>query len=63
MKPKLRMKSGRPRVSRIKVSDELGNRKKKRCTECNELGHTAKYCQGEPTASQRKRVSSFQTAK
>jgi hypothetical protein len=61
MKPKLTRKPGRPRVSRIKAS--LGNKKKRRCTECNELGDTAKYCQGGPTASQRRRVSSFEAVK
>jgi hypothetical protein len=44
MKPKLRRKPERTKVSRIKASDEVGNKKKKRCTECNELGHTTKYC-------------------
>jgi hypothetical protein len=57
-KPKLRRKPGRPRVSRIKASDELDKKKKRKCSECNELGHTAKYCQGGPTASQRRRLSS-----
>jgi hypothetical protein len=42
-KPKLRRKPGRPRVSRIKDSDELG-KKKRKCSECNALGHTTKYC-------------------
>jgi hypothetical protein len=63
MKPKLRRKPGRPKVCRIKGFDELGNKKKRRCTECNELGHTTKYCQGGPTVSQSRRVSSFETAK
>jgi hypothetical protein len=63
MKSKLRRKPERPKVSRIKGSDELGNKKKRRYTECNELGHTTKYCQGGPIASQRRRVSSFETAK
>jgi hypothetical protein len=63
IKPKLRRKSRRPRVSRIKASDEFGNKKKRRCTECNELGHIAKYYQGGPTTSQRRRISSFETAK
>jgi hypothetical protein len=63
MKPKLRRKSGRPKVSRIKGFDELDNKKKRRCTECNELGHTSKYCQGGSTTSQRRRVSSFETTK
>jgi hypothetical protein len=61
MKAKLRRKSGRARVSRIKASDELGNKKKRRCTECNEPDHSTKYCQGGLTASQRRRVSSFET--
>jgi hypothetical protein len=34
-KTKLRRKPGRPRVSRIKTSDELGKKKKRRCSECN----------------------------
>jgi hypothetical protein len=55
-KPKLRRKPGRPRVSRINGSDELG-KKKRKCSECNELGHTTKYCQGGPTTSQRRRLS------
>jgi hypothetical protein len=37
-KPKLRRKPGRSRVSRIKGSDELGKKKKRKCSECNELG-------------------------
>jgi hypothetical protein len=45
MKLKLRRKSKRLKVYRIKASDKLGNKKKRRCTECNELGHTSKYCQ------------------
>jgi hypothetical protein len=63
MKPKLRRKPGRPRVSSIKASDELGNKKKRRCTERNELDPRTKYCQGGPTANQRRMVSSFETAK
>jgi hypothetical protein len=63
MKPKLRRKLERPTVSRIKASDEFGNKKKRRCTECNELGHIVKYYQGGPTTSQRRRISSFETAK
>ncbi|XP_052158156.1 uncharacterized protein LOC127775885 [Oryza glaberrima] len=50
-KPRLRRKPGRPRVARMKASDEAGTSKRKKCTECNELGHTAKTCQGGPTAS------------
>jgi hypothetical protein len=58
-KPKLRRKPGRPRVARIKASGEPGKKKKRECPECHELGHTAKYCQGGPTASQKKmRLSS-----
>src|SRR6266508_620341 len=50
-KPKLRRKPRRPRGSRIKAYDEVGTSKKKRpCIECNELGHTAKHCQGGPAA-------------
>jgi hypothetical protein len=44
MKHKLRRKPGRPKVSRIKAPDELGNKKKRRCTECNERDHKTKYC-------------------
>ncbi len=54
-KPKLRRKPGRPRVSRMKASDEAGTRKKRQCSECHELGHTARYCQGGPTTSQKRR--------
>ncbi|XP_062186670.1 uncharacterized protein LOC133890252 [Phragmites australis] len=57
-KPKLRRKPGRPRVSRIKASDEAHTRKRRECTECHELGHTAKHCQGGLTASQKRRLSS-----
>jgi hypothetical protein len=46
MKLKLRRKPERSKVSRIKAFDELGNKMKIRCTECNELGHIFKYCQG-----------------
>ena len=53
-KPKLRRKCGRPRVARFKSSEEVGARKRKvRCSECNEIGHFAKTCQGGPTAKQR----------
>ena len=45
-KPMLRRKPGRLRKTRIKASDEPGARKRKRCSECLELGHTAKKCQG-----------------
>lgn len=56
-KPKLRRKPGRPRNSRIKSYDEVSNCKKRRtCPECGEVGHTAKKCQGGPTASQRKMI-------
>jgi hypothetical protein len=55
-KPKLRRKTGRPRKSRIKAYDEGGTSKKQRpCSESHELGHTAKHCQGGPTASQMKK--------
>ena len=43
-KPMLRRKTGRPRKTRIKASDEPGARKIKRCSECHELGHTTKKC-------------------
>jgi hypothetical protein len=45
-KPKLRRKPERPRVSRIKEPDEADAKKKRKCTECHELDHTAKFCQG-----------------
>jgi hypothetical protein len=62
-KSKLRRKSGRPIIARIKVSDEPSNRKKKKCSECNELGHIARYCQGGPTAHEKKmRLLSQQNA-
>jgi hypothetical protein len=55
-KPKLRRKPGRPRKSRIKAFDEVGTGKKRKvCSEHNELGHTTKTCQGGPTASQMRR--------
>jgi hypothetical protein len=57
MKLKLRRKPERSKVSRIKAFDEPVNKMKIRCTECNELGHTFKYCQGGPTTSQRRRVN------
>jgi hypothetical protein len=53
-KPKLRRNPGRPRVSRIKASDEVSTKKKRKCTKCHELGHTAKFCQGGPTAKEKK---------
>jgi len=60
-KPKLRRKPERPRKSRIKPFDEVGTSKKRKvCSECNELGHTAKTCQGSPTASQKRRQSTSQ---
>jgi hypothetical protein len=58
-KPKLRRKPGRPRVARIMASGELSKKRKRECTECHELGHTAKYGQGGHTSSQKKmRLSS-----
>ena len=61
-KPILRRKPGRPRNSRIKSYDEASTSKKKRpCFECNELGHTAKHCQGGLTASQKRKLLSSQT--
>jgi hypothetical protein len=60
-KPKLRRKPGRPRKSRFKSFDEVGiSKKRKVCSECNELGHTAKTCQGGPTASQKRMRSTPQ---
>jgi len=60
-KPKLRRKPRRPRKSRIKPFDEVGTSKKRNvCSEYNELGHTAKTCQGDPTASQKRRQSTSQ---
>jgi hypothetical protein len=52
-KPKPRRKPGRPRVSRIKAFDEAGTKKKRKCMECHELGHTVKFCQGRPTAKEK----------
>jgi hypothetical protein len=54
-KPQLIRKPGRPRVSRIKAFDELGKKKERECSECHKFGHTSKYCQCGPTASQKKR--------
>jgi len=63
-KPKLRRKPGRPRIARIKASDEPGSRKRKKCSECNEFGHIARYCPGGPTTREKKmRLSSRQNAK
>jgi hypothetical protein len=45
-------------MSKIKAFDELGKKKKRKYSECNELGHTSKYCQRSPTTSQRRRLSS-----
>jgi hypothetical protein len=50
----LRRKPERPRKSRIKASDEPGSTKQRRCSECHELGHTAKKCQGGLTARQKR---------
>jgi hypothetical protein len=47
-------------VSRIKASDEF--HKKRQCSECSELAHTTKYCQGGPTTSQRLRLLSSENA-
>ena len=45
-KPKMRRKPERPRKSRIKPHDEVATTKKRKmCSECNELGHTTKTCQ------------------
>jgi hypothetical protein len=59
-KPKLRRKPGRPRKSRYKAFDESGSSKQRKCSECHELGHTAKTCQGGPTASQKRMITSSQ---
>jgi hypothetical protein len=54
-KPKLRRKSERPRVARIRTSHE-GNisKEKMTCTECHESGHIAKYCEGGLIVCQKK---------
>jgi hypothetical protein len=58
-KPILKRKPGRPRKSRIKASDEPDSTKQRRCSECLELGHIAKRCQGGLTTKQkRSRLSS-----
>ena len=60
-KPKMRRKPGRLRKSRIKPHDEVATTKKrKKCSECNELGHTTKTCQEGLTASQKRRQSTPQ---
>jgi hypothetical protein len=56
----LRRKPGRPRKTRIKVSDEPGARKRKRCSECHELGHTVKKCQGRLTAREKRMFASHE---
>ena len=57
----MRKKPGRPRKSRIKAYDEVGtSKRRKTCSECHELGHRAKNCQGGPTASQKRKLSSSQ---
>nr|AAV25284.1 hypothetical protein [Oryza sativa Japonica Group] len=60
-KPRLRRKPGRPRVARIRASDETSTSKRKKCSECHELGHTAKHCQEGLTASQKRKLSSSQS--
>jgi hypothetical protein len=61
--PLLRRKPVRPRITKIKSYDEAGTSKmRKPCSECNEPGHIAKYCQGGPTASQKRKLSSSQNA-
>ena len=60
-KPKVKRKPGRPRKSRIKAYDEVGtSKKRKTCSECHELGHTAKHCLGGLTAIQKRKLSSSQ---
>ena len=61
-KHKLRRKPGGPRKTRIKASDEPGARKRKRCSEHHELGHTAKKCQGGLTAKEKKMFASQENA-
>ncbi|XP_039843840.1 uncharacterized protein LOC120703745 isoform X2 [Panicum virgatum] len=61
-KHKLRRKPGGPRKTRIKASDESGARKRKRCSECHQLGHTTKKCQGGLTAKKKKMFASHENA-
>jgi hypothetical protein len=59
----LRRKPGRSRITRIKSYDEGGTSKKRKpCSECSEPGHIDKYCQGGPTASQKRKLSASQNA-
>jgi hypothetical protein len=53
-KAKLRRKPGRLKVGRIKPSDEVVTKKRRKYTECNELGHTTRYCQEGLTTHQKK---------
>jgi hypothetical protein len=53
--PKLRRKPRRPRISWIKASDEASTKKKRKCIECHELGHTTKFCQGMHITKEKKR--------
>jgi hypothetical protein len=53
-KAKLRRKPERLKVGRIKPSNEVVTKKRRKYTECNELGHTARYCQEGLTTRQKK---------
>lgn len=58
-KPRLRRRLGRPRISRIKAYEEVGTKKRRKCSECGKLVNTTKHGQGGPMAKEkRRRVSS-----